>query len=137
MADTFRIDTHGLTEFNIGLGRLVASMPETSAFVALAAANVVTKAARPDIPVVSGRAAASLQAYQTGGGAVSEGGGTIAYYRWLELGGAAGGNYAVQRPVKKGGRYIQPAYERSQVEIQMLLNDALTQACKDAGLEVD
>jgi len=136
MAD-FSVQMKGLEEFNAGLQRLAATLPTTASSVALASANVVTDEARPDVPVVSGRAAGSLQAYQTGGGAVSEGGGTIAYYRWLELGGAAGRNHAVLRPVKKDGRYIQPSYERNKADVQKLLDEALAKACRDAGLEVD
>ncbi len=133
----FDAEIKGLTEFDAGLQRLSTVLPESAQRGSLLVAGIVVTAARPTVPVRSGRAAASLPEYQTGGGAVASGGEGLAYYRWLELGGAAGRNLAVIRPIKKDGRYINPAYEQKQPQIQELLEQSLKQACSDAGLAVE
>jgi hypothetical protein len=129
------IDVKGLAEFDASMQRLSSSLPEVATQVSITAAGMVITSARPTVPTRTGRAASSLQVYVTGSIGTAGGGEGLAYYRWLELGGAAGRNLSVVRP-KSEGRYISPAYDREQAAIQAVMEQSLAQACKDSGLEV-
>jgi hypothetical protein len=132
----FDATVKGLDEFEGSLRRLSGSLSSTLSIASTESATLVVDSARPTVPRRSGRAASSLQAYATGESAVAGGGSGVVYYRWLELGGAAGRNHAVVRP-RSDGRYIKPAYERRQADIAAILEKSLRQACAEAGLEVD
>jgi hypothetical protein len=99
------------------------------------AAAITVELARPTVPRRSGRAASSLQVYTTSTGSQAGGGEGIAYYRWLELGGAAGRGHTVIRP-PSSGRYLKPAGERAQAQIEHAMNKALESACRSAGVEL-
>jgi len=72
-------------------------------------AEEVIRTARPEVPVVSGRAAGSLREVATASGAIAEGGEDVAYYVYLEFGGLSGRAHATSREVYADGRYIIPA----------------------------
>ena len=131
----FDIQTKGLTEFVDSVNRLASALPETARVVSAGAAGIVVTTAKPKVPRRSGRAADSVQAYVSGNISVAGGGAGVAYYRWLELGGAAGRNHSVMR-ARSDGRYINPSYEERKADIQRLLEESLTTACRNAGLEV-
>lgn len=99
------------------------------------AATITIDLARPTVPRRSGRAASSLQAYATGERAVAGGGAGVDYYRWLELGGAAGRGHAVVR-ARSSGRYLKPAGERAEAEVRKAMAGALEDACRAAGLDL-
>lgn len=136
MTDKFRIDikTNGLDQFKNKVRQLQSGMPAVIQLVALNSAKVVIKAAQPKVPTVSGAAAKSLRAYQTGQGAVAEGGGTVDYYRWLEKGGLAGIKHTVKRAITSDGRYIWPSYVEEESRIHDMMEQSLNKAVQDSGL---
>lgn len=131
------VDVTGLKEFNKALQRASSAVPQAMQPIALNAAIIVVKEAVPTVPRRSGRAASSIQAFVSGQGAQVSGGKGVDYYRWLELGGRSGVNGSNYRPVRKQGRYINPAHERSKPRIQAMVEAELAKVLKDAGLEND
>lgn len=99
-------------------------------------AEETISAARPEVPVVSGRAAGSLREVMTASGAIAEGGEGVEYYAWLEYGGASGVGLSNLREVYGNGRYIYPAYE-SAVRSGMIKagEDNLEAVLNKAGLD--
>jgi hypothetical protein len=130
------IEAKGLVEFNAALKRASEDVPQVVQRIALSVALIVVNAAVPTIPRRSGRAAKSVQGFASGQGANVTGGQGIEYYRWLELGGRSGRGLANVRPVRKDGRYINPAYERNKKQAQSLMETELTKALRAAGLGV-
>lgn len=97
------------------------------------AADVVARAARDKVPVVTGRARSSVRAVaRSGGGAVAGGGAKVPYYGWLDFGGRVGRNNSVTRPVIQRGRFIYPALDEHHDEVvdtyERLLRDVLRAA---------
>jgi hypothetical protein len=132
----FGVELKGLDDFDESLRRLSNAIPTAIGVASSTSAAFVVDSARPTVPRRSGRAASTLQTYVTGENAIAGGGEGIEYYRWLELGGAAGRHHSVVRS-RSDGRYIKPAYEKRQAAIAEILENSLRQACADAGLEVD
>lgn len=130
------LEAKGLNEFNQALNRFRDQFPDTVQKMALSAVTLTVTDAVPTIPRKSGRAAKSVQGFVTNQGARVEGGRNVEYYRWLELGGASGRNHANKRPIRKEGRYINPAYERNKARIQKEMEIMFTNAARQAGLEV-
>lgn len=82
------------------------------------AAEMVANAAKPKVPVRSGRAAASVRASATGKSAIVRAGNAATpYFPWLDFGGAVGRSKATVRPFLRGGRYLYPALEEKRHEV--------------------
>lgn len=132
-----KIGSEGSARFVKQLADLKDAIPAIISRVTMTAAGIVTDEARPTIPRVSGDAARSLRHYLTnGGGAEVEGGSTIDYYRWLELGGASGRKLSNKRPEISDGRYIYPAYVRNENKITTVITEEFTRAIQESGLGV-
>lgn len=130
------ISQTGMASFNGMIVHLKAEIPAMMQRAAMAAATITTESARPTIPRDSGDAARSLRHFLTNsGGAQVEGGSTIDYYRWLELGGASGRNLTNKRPLVEDGRYIYPAYLRNAKRVEQIAQEELTKTVNSAGLE--
>jgi hypothetical protein len=100
-------------------------------------ADVVVDVARPRVASRSGRARGSVRAKSTRTAVRIAGGGKrVPYYGWLDYGGRVGRGKAQVRPFKKQGRYLYPAYYATRDEIPRLLEDALVDVARQAGLEV-
>lgn len=128
------ISTKGMDNIGQALVRLKSDIPGMVSRIAFDAAGITITSARPTVPRDSGNAARSLRHYLTASGAAAEGGGTITYYRMLELGGSSGRKHTTKRPIMSDGRYIYPGYLRSQKTIQSAMETGMTRAVHDSGL---
>jgi len=128
------ISQDGMVQVGQAILRLKADIPGVVSRVVFAAAGISVDAARPTVPRDSGDAARSLRHFLTNTGAAVEGGASVDYYRWLELGGASGRKHANKRPTVADGRYIYPGYLRSEQKIQIVMEESLSKAVTDAGL---
>lgn len=130
-----KVSADGMAQVSGAVERLRANLPAVIQHIALEASRFTVESARPTIPRESGDAARSVRHFLTNTGAAAEGGGTIDYYRWLELGGASGRNLANKRPVVEQGRYIYPGYLRVEKRVEAMMSDEMVKAIDSAGLE--
>lgn len=128
----------GLTEFQRGLRKLDSDLPKSLRLAFNEAANIVVEAARSKVPHRTGRAAASIKPRSTRTAVrVSAGGNKAPYYPWLDFGGRVGPKKSVRRPFIREGRYIYPSYTEHREEFQRVVEKALADVARSAGLEVD
>lgn len=130
-----KVSVDGIAQIGSAMARLKSNLPAIVQNITLLASGLTVDSARPTIPRESGDAARSLRHYLTNTGAAAEGGSSVDYYRWLELGGASGRNLANKRPVVEDGRYIYPGYLRVEKRIQAMMEEEITKAVDNAGLE--
>lgn len=109
------------------LGHFTAELPGLVENVSFIAAKMTAEEARPGVPVDSGRAARSISAYMTGGQAMTVGGEDVDYYAWLEYGGLSGKHGSNRRASVAEGRYIYPAYQRTEPAIQRMMENQLAE----------
>lgn len=134
MAGEIRIE--GLKEFRAKLRALDKGAPKQLRVAGNAAAGIVVDAARPTVPILKGRAKASIRAASTQSAARVRGGGARApYLPWLEFGGRVGRRKSVKRARVKEGRYIWPGFIRRREAVRDELRDALERAARQAGLD--
>lgn len=138
MAGRDPITIDGLGVFVRNLKVIDAELPKALRVGLNAAADLIVDYARPRIPTRSGRAARSLRARSTGTAVrVSAGGARAPYYPWLDFGGRVGRNRSVQRAFLKDGRYIYEGYRRRRPQVVEVLEAALIDAARRAGVQVD
>lgn len=131
-----RID--GLDAYVRNLRKLNNDVPKALRVAFNEAADIVITAAKPGVPRRSGKAVGSIKARSTRTSVrVVEGGNRAPYMPWLDFGGKTGRLKRTKRPFIKGGRYLYPALAEKTDEITAALQDALIQAARDAGIEVD
>jgi hypothetical protein len=130
----FHVDTTDLDTARKGVRELVSDMDGLMTDIEQDVAELVAERARPLVPRLSGAARASVKALDYAGGPSVVGGRGIDYFAWLNYGGAAGRQHATKRSKVKDGRYLYPAYERSENEIEDLMADRLMQALRAVGL---
>lgn len=136
MADAIKIV--GLSTFVKNLKKLDADLPKALRVAFNEAADVVVKDARQTIPTKSGKAKASVKARSTQTASRVVGGGNRApWYPWLDFGGRVGKRKSIKRPFIKHGRYIYNAYFDNQPRYAELLEKALLDAARSAGVEVE
>lgn len=136
MADAIAID--GLNQFVRNLKAMDREVPKALRLAFNAAADVVVQDARPKVPSRSGKARGSVRARSTQTASRVVGGGSRApYYPWLDFGGRVGRRGSIDRPFLKYGRYIYAAWYANQPRYVKLLEDALLDAARSAGIEVD
>lgn len=135
MADPIRVQ--GLAEFSRNLKKLDADLPKALRIALNEAADIVVKGARPRVPRRSGRAAASIKARSTRTAVRVVGGSNrVPYYPWLDFGGRVGVKKSVRRPFLKEGRYIYASYFANTDEFGKVLEEALLEVARQAGVEV-
>ena len=105
------------------------------------AADLVAKAARPKVPVASGRAARSMRAVvRRGGGAVAFGGAKVPYAAFLDYGNKVGAGAGVgrgdsaPRDYRPGGRYVYPTLAAKRNEVVREYVEFLSDVLRRAGL---
>lgn len=134
------IRVEGLREFSRALKRVDNEAPKGLRLAANRAADIVVRTAKPRVPLgpgIGGHAVTSIKAASTRTAArVSEGGKRYPYMPWLDFGGRVGPRKSVKRPFLKEGRYIWKAFAEKRDEIEEVLEDAIVQVARDAGLEV-
>jgi hypothetical protein len=131
------IHIEGLREFSLGLKRLDDDMPKVLRLGLNSVAGVVVDTAQPRVASRSGRARRSVRAKSTRTAVrVAGGGKRVPYYGWLDYGGKVGRSRSVVRPFNKQGRYIYPAYYANRDKFDVMLEDALIDVARQAGMEV-
>jgi hypothetical protein len=131
------IHIEGLREFSQGLKRLDDDMPKVLRLGLNSVAGVVVDQAQPRVASRSGRARRSVRAKSTRTAVrVAGGGKRVPYYGWLDYGGKVGRSRSVVRPFNKQGRYIYPAYYANRDKFDVMLEDALIDVARQAGMEV-
>lgn len=137
MPDRTRIEIKGIKEFQQALRRMDADLPKQLRIALNQASQLVVDKARPQIPHRSGAASQSLKVRSSQREArVAAGGRRAPYYPWLDFGGKVGPSRSVSRPFYKEGRYIYPALRQNRDEITKVLQVAITDLARGAGLEV-
>lgn len=134
MADAIRIV--GLREFVASLKRLDTELPKVLRVAFNAAGEQIVMEARSRVPRKSGRAAGSVRAQSTQKSfRITGGSKRVPYYPWLDFGGTTpvGG----RRPFLREGRFIYASYYDHRDELAVLLEAALVDAARAAGVEVD
>lgn len=136
MAEAIKID--GLDQFVRNLRKLDQNLPKALRVAFNDAAQIVIEYARPKIPVRSGRAARTLRAQSTRTAVrVTAGGKRAPYYPWLDFGGRVGRKKSVKRPFIGDGRYLYAGLHAERERIHQATVDALLDAARSAGIEVD
>ena len=132
------IKIEGLAEFTRNLRKLDADLPKALRVAMNGAAKVVVDWAQPKVPRRSGRAARSIKARSTRSAVrVAGGSARVPYYPWLDFGGKVGPARSVSRPYRKEGRYLWAALAAKRDEVQRVTEQALLDAARSAGVEVD
>jgi len=132
------IKVEGLSEFVKNLKRLDTDLPKALRVAFNACADVVVNDARSSIPTKSGAAKASVKSRSTATASRVVGGSKrVPYYPWLDFGGRVGKGGSVRRPFIKHGRYIYNSYFDNQTRYAELVEQALLDVARQAGVEVD
>lgn len=138
MSGRERVAVEGLAQFRKGLRALDRDLPKALRVAQNDAASFLIGKARPLIPRRSGTAADSLKARSSQTSVrVAIGGRKAPYMPWLDFGGRVGPNKSVTRPFLKEGRYLYPTLKSNREQFQDILQDALTDVARTAGLDVD
>lgn len=102
------------------------------------ASNFLIDTARPLIPRRTGKAAASLKARSSQNTVrIVVGGKKAPYYPWLDYGGNVGRGDTAHRQFISDGRYLYPTLAKHEKEFAAILDGALTDVVRGAGLDVD
>lgn len=136
MIEPIKVD--GLAQFSRNLKKLDSDLPKGLRIAHNEAGQLIVNYARPKVPKDSGKAAGTVKAKSTRTeGRVSGGSARYPYYAWLDFGGRVGKNKSVSRPYIKSGRYLYAGLSNQFGEIMEVLNNALLDVAKQAGVEVD
>lgn len=136
MADAIRIS--GLNEFVRSLKQLDSDLPKVLRVAFNGAGEAIVNDARRQVPTRSGKARASVRATSTQKAfRITGGSKRVPYYPWLDFGGKVGRGRSVSRPFIREGRYIYASYFRHRDELAAGLEEALIDAARAAGVEVD
>jgi hypothetical protein len=94
----------------------------------------VASAIAGQVPVLTGKAAASVRprATQTGASIVA-GGPSAPYYPWLDFGGGVGRGKSIKRTIIKEGRYIYPTIIAMEDVIKEAAIEAEVEALTESG----
>ncbi|ONI73516.1 hypothetical protein ALI144C_44820 [Actinosynnema sp. ALI-1.44] len=131
------INVEGLTALAKSLKRISTEAPKALRVANNHAAEIVVAQARTTVPVLRGKARASLKARSTRTAARAQGGsGRVPYYGWLEFGGRVGRRKATRREQIKGGRYLWPAFAARRQKVLEELAKQLVDLCERSGLDV-
>lgn len=134
MPDAIRIT--GLNEFVRSLKKLDNDLPKVLRVAFNKAGETIVAEARADVPSRSGKARGSVRGSSTQKlFRISGGSRSVPYYPWLDFGGKIprGG----RRPFIREGRYIYASYFKHRDQTAALLESALIDAARAAGIEVD
>ena len=129
----------GLRELNAALKRMDADLPKEIKAALNTASEELVRQASSKVPKRTGRAAGTYRAAATRTAArVRVGGARAKYVPWLEFGGEG---RIKGRPSKRQfiteGRYLYPTLRKLRPEFEQALLDAIGEAVRTSGLEVD
>lgn len=132
------IKIDGLAQFSRNLRKLDNDLPKALRIAHNEAGELIVNYARPRVPKDSGKAAGTVKAKSTRTeGRVTGGSARYPYYAWLDFGGRVGKNKSVSRPFYKSGRYLYAGLSSQFGDIMKVLNNALIDVAKSAGVEVE
>jgi len=137
--DMAPIRIEGLDELRRGLRRMDAGATRALRVALNDAAQLVVDDARPKVPRLTGRAAASLRVASTQSSVRVRGGGArVPYYPWLDFGGSVGRGKGSKRAFFKAGRYLWHSFAElsGSGEIQRVLDRSLHELGRQSGIEV-
>lgn len=141
MAVDVRVRVEGLDELRAALRKADKVLAKDLGQAGKRAADIVAQAAKPKIPVRSGRARASLRAVVvSGGGGVKGGGAKAPYFGFLDYGNKVlqgnkvGRGDTVTREFKPGGRYVYVSLAEKRDEVVDTYEDLVRDVLRRAGL---
>lgn len=127
----------GLNDFRKGLRGIDRGLPKTVRVVLNQVATILIDHVRPQIPRLTGRAAASLKPQSTQSQArIAAGGPSAPWYPWIDFGGRVGPKKSVVRPYIPGGRYIFPGLDEKRADIEDAMLEGMAQLASSNGIEV-
>lgn len=136
LIEPIKID--GLAQFSRNLKKLDNDLPKALRLANNEAGQLIVNYAKPKVPKDSGKAASTVKAKSTRTeGRVTGGSAKYPYYPWLDFGGRVGRRKSVSRPYLKSGRYLYAGLSAEFGEIMRVLNNALIDVAKQAGVEVE
>ena len=135
MAVDAHINVEGLDSLRAGLRKADAGLAKELGQAGKQAADIVARTAKPKVPVLTGRAQASLRAVVVnGGGGVRGGGPKAPHFGWLNFGGRVGRNKSVTRERVKPDRYVYTSLEEKRDEVVGAYVDGVNEVLRRAGL---
>lgn len=136
--DDASLKVTGLVDLQKALRQVDKDLPKELAAGLAEASEIVAGAARPRVPVRTGRAAASIKVRkQQRAASIAVGGAKAGYYPWLDFGGSVGRAKAIHRPFIPGGRYIYPALRDKDREVKAKVDEVLARMAVKAGFDTE
>lgn len=127
----------GLEAFRTGLRTMDADTAGMVADVTRRAGELVVADARRRVPVLTGKARASVDLTPKGTAVnISGGGPRVPYFPWLDYGGRVGRKRSVKRPYRPDGRIIYPALSAQKDEVLRAMEKGLAELVKSGNLKV-
>lgn len=135
MKSTISVD--GLSEFARSLRKLDGDLPKALRVALNGCSAYLIEKTTPLIPKRTGAARASLKARSTRTSVrIAVGGPKAPYYPWLDFGGRTGRGRSVVRPYIKTGRYLYPTLNKHRDAFTAIMQNAIVDVARQAGLEV-
>jgi hypothetical protein len=130
-----RIEVDNLRHIRSGLARLADEAPEALQETLDYSADLLVRTTLPKVPRVSGAARGSIRATSgSQSSRVTAGGPDAPYFAWLDLGGRAGRNLSVLRPVIREGRYLYPSLREITPDVDREIEQSMDRAIRNGGL---
>jgi hypothetical protein len=138
VAKSYEVQIDGLKDVQKALKAVDKTAPKALRVGLNEVAGFVIKKALPLVPSRTGAARRSWKARSTRTESrISYGGPKAPYAPWLDFGGRVGKKKSVVRPFIKEGRYLYPTVKKHRTDIQAIGQEKLTEALREAGLDVD
>lgn len=133
-----RIEVKGLREFQTQLRKMDSDLPKQLRTALNQASELVIDYAQAHMPKKTGKARASLKARSSQREArIAMGGRKAPYAPWLDFGGKGKHGRPAPRPYMKEGRYVYKGLAVKRSEVLDVMQQAITDVARGAGLEVD
>jgi hypothetical protein len=135
---SYEIQIDGLKDVQKALKAVDKTAPKALRVGLNEVAGFVIKKALTLVPSRTGAARRSWKARSTRTESrISYGGPKAPYMPWLDWGGRTGRKKRTVRPFMKEGRYLYPTVKKHRTDIQAIGQEKLTEALREAGLDVD
>jgi hypothetical protein len=137
MAGHWELDKSDVARIMAQLADLYAVLGVKAEEAAWRAAEIVAPSVARKIPWGPAEGGHLKLTVKAIGPEVRMGGTRFEYTGWLEYGGRVGKDHKVHRTYIPFGRYLNPSYLEHYIQIDHAMSQKLTEACHDAGFEVD
>ena len=136
MADNVKVEVRGIRELSSAFRRVDAELPKQLKTAFLKIAERVVSVAQSGVPVLTGRAAASIKPRaSTRGAGIAFGGSAAEYFPWLNFGGRVGRGGSIVRERVEPDRYIYRAVSSQKEETAAAADEAVKDVARRAGFE--